>query len=198
MNLILVIRYNNQMGDYISDWHRRVKSVNERILLLSVTKEEGDDNRYTAVYCDILSQTDKQYKITIKPVWQADVDSMAGFNVSCTCPDFRVRHTRTPTFACKHIYWLGYKKMGYVSPEQWTKETLQSLIDTNLIGTSVKGRNDTCPICLENIDYNQEDCVCCESECYNAVHKICWIRYYTNSYSSKCVVCRSWGMPEVL
>lgn len=166
--------------NYINDWNRRVKSLRERILLLDVSKR-GDN-----VECDILSQSNKQYKITINPNSQQ-------YNITCTCPDFCIRHV-----TCKHIYWLGYKKMGYKVPEEWTRESVEKLVDDHLLGTKIQGRNECCPICLENIDYIAEDTICCESECYNSVHKMCWVRYFSISYSRKCVICRSWGMPEIL
>lgn len=174
------------MDDYIGDWNRRVKSLRERILLLNVS------NQVTGIQCDILSQTDKQYKITINVDKRCQtLSNVTKINVSCTCPDFCIRNVK-----CKHIYWLGYKKMGYNTIEEWTNEGIQQLISNH--SNHSHGRNDTCPICLETIKYNIEPTVCCESECHNAVHKICWIRYFTTAYSRKCVVCRSWSMPEIV
>jgi hypothetical protein len=166
------------MNDYLGDWNRRVKSLRERILLIKVSQEE--DNK---IVCDILSHTDNQYTIQIT-LLPTDIQ------VKCSCPDFSMRKV-----TCKHIYWLGYKKMGYKTPQEWNKETVLNLVDSHLY--NVIGRNDTCPICLESIDYNNEQTICCESECHNSVHQICWIRYFMTAYNRKCVVCRSWGMPEI-
>jgi hypothetical protein len=63
-----------------------------------------------------------------------------------------------------------------------------------------KGRNKTCPICLENIDYKSQNVICCISGCRNAVHAMCWNRYYvaSNRYAITrvaCVVCRGDFMP---
>jgi hypothetical protein len=165
------------MDDYIGDWSRRIKSLRERILLLNVSQQATD------IQCIVLSQSDKQYLITID----------SEINVRCTCPDFCIRNV-----TCKHIYWLGYKKMGYKNPEEWTTESVQQLISNHFQEKTSQGRNDTCPICLETIRYNTEPTVCCESECHNAVHKICWIRYFRTSFTRKCVVCRSWSMPEIM
>lgn len=166
------------MNDYIGDWCRRVKSLRERILLIGVSQEGGE------IICDILSHTDKQYKIQITL-------TSPNVKVQCTCPDFCIRKV-----TCKHIYWLGYKKLGYKTPEEWNQETVFNLLNNYLC--NVVGRNDTCPICLENIDYSNELTICCESECHNSVHTMCWERYFMTAYNRKCVVCRSWGMPEVL
>jgi hypothetical protein len=133
------------MEDYLNDWNRRVKSLRERILLLCVS-QRGD-----SVECNILSQSNKQYKITIS--------GPDGFiNISCTCPDYCIRNV-----TCKHIYWLGYKKMGYTVPQQWTRGTVQKFVD-DMLETKVQGRNDSCPICLDNIDYITENSVCCHSD----------------------------------
>lgn len=181
-NFVTFSKLNSNMDDYIRDWNRRVKSTRERILLIDVSKQD------TGIQCDILSQTDKQYKITmvVNP-------NSTKINVSCTCPDFCIRNVN-----CKHIYWLGYKKMGYDTIEEWTNESIQQLISNHSREMRSQGRNDKCPICLETIEYNTEPTICCESECHNAVHKICWIRYFTTAYSRKCVICRSWSMPEIV
>jgi len=115
-------------------------------------------------------------------------------NVYCSCPDFQHRNT-----ICKHIYWFGIKKIGIFNPRHWRPRDISIFIQNHLYVYHMypTGRNDTCPICLEKIDYQDEDefTICCVNSCNNSVHVACWQRYYNISYSNECVMCRAPGMP---
>jgi hypothetical protein len=118
----------------------------------------------------------------------------------CSCPDY-TRRKKT----CKHLYWLGYKKLVQQSetavdlqPENWTIKLLEKFIQNCTSTSMCIGRNEICPICYECIKYAEEQTVCCEDTCHNSVHSICWRRYYHSSGNTKCVVCRSPGMPKTI
>lgn len=115
-------------------------------------------------------------------------------DVYCSCPDFTIRNN-----ICKHMYWLGAKKIGILNPTYWEYNHLQSFINNNLYVYQMfpKGRNETCPICLEKLDYADEYTVCCNIGCHNSVHLSCWDKYYYISYSDSCVVCRT-KMPGLI
>ena len=178
------------MIDNTSDIKRRISSITQRILLLDANIDE--DNK--EIKCSILGATNKMYTITI----QYANDCIVKY---CNCPDY-TRRKKT----CKHLYWLGYKKLvsdGVINdynlqPEDWTIELLQKFILKCNSTSLCIGRNEICPICFEGIKYSEESTVCCEKTCHNSVHSICWRRYYHSSGNTKCVVCRSQGMPKTI
>ena len=82
----------------------------------------------------------------------------------CNCPDYTIRNN-----ICKHIYWLGSKKFDCMDPCEWSIENYNSLIAEywlNKIDYSI-GRNETCPICLDDIDQDNITITKCG-------HKFCW------------------------
>jgi hypothetical protein len=166
--------------EYFSNYKRRVKGLTQRILLIGGTKyNEG------YLTCQILGSSNNVYTITItcqkRSVWAC-----------CNCPDSIIRDA-----TCKHLYWFGHKILGFRDPAEWTCEAIE-LFAESFTNSAIHGRNETCPICLEDIHYDKEYTLCCVQSCQNAVHALCWKRYHFASYSTKCVICRSSTMPSVM
>ena len=170
-----------------NDYKRRLRSLTERILLIDADIIYVNDILISGIDCKILGASNKIYIIE---VWK-EYDTI---NTMCNCPDYTIRNN-----ICKHIYWLGSKKFDCMDPCEWSVENYNSLIAeywANKIDYSI-GRNETCPICLDDIDYESETTICCKYECYNAVHSVCWSRLYSISGKTNCVICRTDTMPII-
>ena len=161
---------NNNFPNFIDDYKRRIKSVTQRILLLEIKKR--DEN---IIQCQIVGSKNNVYVITIN-----------NLKPTCNCADYNNRGV-----ICKHIYWLGSKKLGHMNPEYWKQEDISAFIENNKNSNYPKGRNEACPICLELIDYKKELTICCLFECKNSVHSYCWNKYVDISKKTKCVCCRT-------
>ncbi len=174
--------------EWDENWDRKYKSINERIVLVNVAQSNVpfqciSDNVVETIYehidVDILGQTNKQYTINI-------MFPNNEVRACCSCPDFVIRKK-----VCKHIYWIGYKIIGR-QPQDWTLDMFQELCEYFKEYSSDKeGRNHDCPICLETIDYTTQQTICCETQCQNSVHRICWLKYYQNTLNTKCVICKT-------
>lgn len=174
----------NVMTDmYLSDYRRRLKSVYQRFLLVGIHIIDP-----STIKCKILGSSNRIYTLDL-------VKSGDMIEASCDCPDCSIRKV-----TCKHMYWFGTKQLGISDPHLWTTEMIDNFIvhNTRFPVSFAVGRNETCPICFESIDYQQEHTICCTMVCQNSVHSMCWRRYHFVSFSEKCVVCRSKSMPSIL
>jgi hypothetical protein len=154
--------------------------------------------------CKILGSKDKEYSINIqiKPLNMQNVSNDENntdifkflpdneddiLDISCTCMDFQMRK-----LTCKHIYWFCNFSLRNMNPAYCKTSNLYDFLYYYLrLSKQNKGRNEECPICLEHIDYDNENYICCQNSCKNAVHNICWSRYKYISNSDKCVLCRN-------
>ena len=169
---------------YLSDYRRRLKSISQRFLLIGIQIIDRE-----TINCKILGSSNRIYTLEIVK------SEFAPFvYASCDCPDCTIRKV-----TCKHMYWFGTKQLGVSHPDLWTAEIIDIFIinNTRFPVQFAIGRNETCPICLEPIDYQQEHTICCTMVCQNSVHSMCWRRYHFSSFSNKCVVCRSKSMPTI-
>ena len=82
--------------------------------------------------------------------------------------------------------------MDDVIPERWDSYNIINLIKLIQVNSHKShGRNDKCSICLEPIDYVNENTICCINRCNNSVHQFCWNKYNIyNGYPNRCVICR--------
>lgn len=183
---------NNFIKDkeYYSDFRRKIKSISDRILLLDVYYYPISN----FTQCKILGSTDKEYCINIKinqnneKTENDQAITEDKLNISCSCMDYQMRKQ-----TCKHIYWFcrySLKEKNMDPKCCKTSQLYEFLYNYLNINKSIKGRNENCPICLEKIDYNNENFICCVDSCGNAVHNICWSRYKYISDTNKCVFCR--------
>lgn len=179
------------------DYKRRLRSLTERILLIDVDLIYVND--IYSLYDDIdsicgidfriLGSTNKIYNVQ---VWR----ELNKVSCACSCMDFVMRNRY-----CKHIYWLGSKKFEEMDPDLWSIDYYKKIVTEYWIvqenKTVKNARNDNCPICLDAIDYDNDMTICCKYQCYNAVHAICWTRFYNISGNTNCVVCRTDTMPAI-
>ena len=170
------------------DYKRRLRSLTESILLVS-TRVLYDDDAIIGLAFTILGSKNDIYKLT---VW----GQYGTMKCSCSCPDYTIRNRN-----CKHVYWLGSKKFNNMDPDYWSTDDYDLVVTDYWVTEKIKqndiGRNESCPICLELIDYNIDTTVVCERQCKNAVHSVCWDRYYAMTGSTQCVVCRTNPVPHI-
>lgn len=168
--------------DYSHIYKRKLRSLTERILLIRV------ELLYSVNYKDgieftMLGSSNKIYNVEIC----RDLD----LHYSCNCPDYKYRET-----VCKHIYFIGTKFFNTMDPQNWNLLDYTHILNKYWINNNCTGRNEDCPICLEQINYQTESTICCTYQCYNSVHTICWGRYNNISRSIKCIFCRANSMPN--
>jgi len=192
-------------GMFISNYKRKISSLNQRILLLTTDLiygkfvcDDGDNNSdnddesseiITGIKCRILGTSDRIYIVNVKKTYDK-------IECTCNCPDYLMRKVN-----CKHIYWLGRNKFGSFDPDTWQVEYYNDfVVDAWLYdyNDDLIGRNENCPICLEEIDHQVERTICCKNNCGNSVHSVCWTRYYEATHKTKCVLCREDTMPYIL
>lgn len=168
---------------------RRLKSLTERILFIDSCLVYDNDKSVEAIKCQILSASNSLYDLKI---WKENCplfDGLVNIHCSCSCPDNTIRKKD-----CKHIYWFGLKKFGIMEPEYWCEDQYDDFVLQTWIleyDSTIKGRNEMCPICLETINYSNEKTIRCRLQCNNSVHMTCWNRYYYISGKSQCVFCRN-------
>lgn len=156
---------------------RKRKGLLEKIMLLKINRRDDGD----VITFDIFSQSNKTYNIKFTK------DCEVPFRIECNCMDFIFR--KNP---CKHIYWLGCKKIGNVEPELLTFDIVREFSknytgETNNVNSR---KNETCGICLDNVFYDTEHTVCC-STCKYSIHLFCWNSYLRISKNDLCIMCRS-------
>ena len=154
------------------------KSFTQRILLLDVQCK--NDNQ---IHVTILGASNKEYSLILKT---NDDDTVSS---CCTCLDYQMRHE-----ICKHLYWFGHKKMYGLHPNQWDINLFNNLYWHYNHIYQEEGRNDMCGICLESIDYNNENSICCTWGCRNSIHTICWHRLLAATNVNRCIYCREWSL----
>lgn len=174
------------------DYIRRYKGLTENIRLIDVVAKQN------LISIRLLSATNILYDIIV----QNYTDEIV---IECTCNDYCKRDK-----ICKHLCWFGMRLLGinqeYMIRWQDTKmindyDEMERKIDEFLINYHIpyvftqRGKNEICPICLENINYRTECVVCCENGCDNAIHASCWNTYQMYVYTNKCILCRQYTMP---
>lgn len=178
------------------DYKRRLRSLTERILLMDVDLIYSNDlyslydiDRIAGIDFKIVGSTNKIYNVQ---VWR----ELNRVSCACSCMDFVMRNRY-----CKHIFWVGSKKFGEMDPDLWLIEYYKKIVTEYWIVQENQilknGRNENCPICLDVIDYENDMTICCKYQCFNAVHAICWSRFYNISGNTNCVVCRTDTMPII-
>lgn len=157
---------------------RELRAITQRILLLNV-----DCTSELSLSVNILGASNKEYIIYLTK----ETDDTVKFE--CTCPDFKIRHQ-----ICKHLYWFGHKQMYNTHPSNWNCYLFNKLYTYYNTAKLLQehGRNNICGICLESIDYNIENAVCCTLGCKNSVHTICWYRLLSTTHMNRCIYCREW------
>lgn len=174
-------------------YKRRLKSLTEPILLLTTSNiykynfyGEIDSDFIIGILFKILGTSNKIYDVQ---VW----NTYGIINYSCTCPDYMMKNN-----VCKHIYWLGNLKFNSMNTCNWNTEEYNGIILENwIVENNYIGRNDTCPICLDGIDYENEMTLCCIYQCQNSVHSECWKKFYNMTDKKACVMCRANIMPTI-
>ena len=168
-----------------NEYKRRLKGLTEKIVFVdtelkyeSIILNDILCYAITGINCKILSSSNTLYNIELSKTNE-------NINYKCSCPDFSIRNV-----ICKHIYWLGYKKFNTTNPLEWDHIHYENFIIENWILDNYVGLNEICPICLEQINYEQEFTVSCKYRCYNSVHSDCWKQYYDISGKKNCIMCR--------
>lgn len=118
---------------------------------------------------------------------------------TCTCPDFCQRQRR-----CKHIFFMLAKIFNIANPhqEKFTKDEIAAYIQgyktniskynikydikNNCIDVGVKGEDDFCCICLDNV-LNGDPYVYCKKTCGRCIHNDCYNMVVKKT--SKCPYC---------
>ena len=163
-------------SDEVKRWCR---SHIQRILLFDVKQVNANKLCIT-----LLGASNIEYQITLK----RDCENRE-ITYKCSCPDFMYRN-----IVCKHLYWLSHKEMRNLHPDEWDDSIYQLLLFRYSCMFQEKGRNDTCGICLEEIDYDTEHVICCTTGCQNAIHGICWNRFMSKTNNDLCIYCRDWAI----
>lgn len=176
--------------DDIQNNIRKLKSLTERILFIDESLILDNQDQIYGIDFKILGSKNSIY---ILHVW-TDQNSV---KCICNCMDFKMRNRN-----CKHIYWLGSNKFKKIDPNDWDLGEYKRIITNSWLefekNNFFNGRNETCPICLDLIDYNNDITICCKYQCKNSVHSVCWSRLYSISGKTNCVVCRTNTMPEFI
>ena len=162
---------------------RRLKSLTERILFIDSILVYSTPHIVESVKCKILGSRNILYDLTI---WK---DNDSNIHCNCSCPDNSLRKNN-----CKHIYWFGYQKFGFMDTQFWTEELYNDFIYKNWLidySNTSREKNKDCPICLETINYDKETTIRCRTQCNNSVHAVCWNRYRYISGKLQCVFCRN-------
>ena len=203
--------------NYLGDYKRRMRSLHQRIYLLTIHVFDNNlvkldvmgssRNIYTITITyvrntdheivsntdrEIVSNTDREI-VTDSFNTNREIDDVIDDEsviVECNCPD-----STLTKHICKHIYWLGIKQFGVTYPKYWKRRHIDEFICRHISKYKNRdgetGRNDTCPICFEEINYGNQLTLQCKEQCRNSFHTLCWKKYYFTSYSDKCVICRS-------
>lgn len=177
--------YDVKFGEF--DFRRRLRSLIQRILLLDTSIVcEADNTHKNCVWGIDFKVLGSSNTIYIVQIWRG-LDKLG---CSCSCLDYKMRNVY-----CKHIYWIGTKIFEEIEPIKWSLDKYKDIVNKYVLSEKntlqIKcGRNDNCPICLENINYENDVTVCCKNQCFNAVHAVCWSRFYEISGNSNCVFCR--------
>lgn len=169
--------------EYLQDYRRRVNSLN-----LNIDIEQLTVFRLSEL-CLTIKSGDKRYNLEI--ILSSQTTPIR--DISCTCPDFSFRGN-----TCKHIYWFGQTQLGALYPNTWSESLIEKFVAKKLKCDHSSIRNEICPICQEQFNLAKrsegDEIIICKY-CENAVHSLCWVRYFYNSYQDRCVLCRHKTMP---
>lgn len=184
----------NENRELVFENRRKMRSLLENITLtdacLIYDNTLVDSECILGIEFNITSSKYDKYNIQI---WSDDIFIYS----QCSCKYFTMRNKY-----CKHIYWIGTILFGEIEPTAWTFSKYRNIIVYYwLLEESDKdyiGRNENCPICLENIDYTTDNIIHCKYKCMNSVHIMCWNSLYNITGKTDCVVCRSDTMPYLI
>lgn len=137
---------------------------------------------------------------------------------TCTCPDHMTRHNRCkhiyfvllrimkaancdqPNYSNDEIQTFvnNISNIQTVSVDAKIQEKYHKLIEKNKTGDNanindnnndiVKGLDDLCPICLDDMD-NGDDYIYCKADCGRAVHAVCFTMW-TKKNKAACLYCK--------
>ncbi len=188
---------------------REARGLRERIILLHHEfKENKENNGSDAALFYILSESGKQYTITMD----------SNTPVTCSCPDHKFRSVR-----CKHMVfvlcrYLNQRLECLADSPKYSKSELLALLENangymvnpTAAATIIKQEEDKpdkvvplsscemCCFCLENFDFATEVVLYCAKVCRNQYHKVCYQRWEKHSEKKvSCPYCRSTSPPAV-
>ena len=167
----------------IDVYKRRLKGLTENISISSASLIYNYRNNIIGIRHVVNSSKNKYIIFVYK--------KNNRFVSKCNCPDFVYRK-----IICKHIYWIGYK---YLDNFNHNSISFNDFIgDIWVKGDLIKyGKNDDCPICLENINYNEQKTLCCYNRCKICIHANCWQEYYRVTENTNCIMCRDNFLPYI-
>ena len=102
---------------YLKDYHRRLKSISQKFLLIGIETTD-----FNIIYCKLVGTSNRIYTIKIELYRSSNL-----VIPNCNCPDCTIRKV-----TCKHMYWFGRKKLGVAEPYLWTLQMIDLFVYNNL------------------------------------------------------------------
>jgi hypothetical protein len=94
---------------------------------------------------------------------------------------------------CIHIKWLSLNYFNCNYTDNWTLKKINNFKLFHVRSITPKGHNIECSICLDNIDYDNENTFYC-NVCKNSIHNKCWNKFIIinhNYCKANCCICRT-------
>jgi hypothetical protein len=177
---------------------RMDRAISQKLYLV----ESYETNEINKRQYAIMGSTGNVYTVTITA------------ESTCTCPDYTTRHKR-----CKHLFFVLKRIMNVNDPfqENYTDDELVNMfknipIVTHClcVGDSVKNKydklksnnglvvakdvnDDVCPICLDDLEGDNQNLDYCKYSCGKYIHSHCYDMMYINQANATrlCVFCRA-------
>lgn len=175
---------------------------------VNMRKNRGNTQKIYLIETKNISTFSRQYIImgSTGNIYKIIIDTKP----SCTCPDFMTRNVR-----CKHIYFVLSRvmKLEDVDQKEFKEQELLLMFqnipliaktlcvnddikskyykvvnDENSDSKDIKGLDDICPICLDDVDDGHKIDSC--KKCKRSVHDLCF-KMWCKINKKECMFCKS-------
>lgn len=158
--------------------------------------------------CDISYENDKKIKCTIMDynyssktnIFYIDIDWNKSIYVQCSCKknksiEYKKRIKKILNifnYICPHVKWFGLVYLNSYNYKYWCPFLLEKFQKRNNYYTKIQGQNSECLICLEDINYHNQNTVYCNN-CKHSIHRKCWHEYHiiSEQVNNTCILCKS-------
>ncbi|AYV78655.1 MAG: hypothetical protein Edafosvirus22_12 [Edafosvirus sp.] len=194
----------------MDDNMRKLRGLNQKLFLIETLPVVNPANLIREY--SVMGLTGNVYKVSIKNTPE------------CTCPDFQIRHKKCKhiyfilmrvmqikTKIDSHQYTDDELKMmftfippitdalciDHLTRKKYDVHRTKIAVGTTDKTITMKGKDDLCPVCLDDI-VNGEEFDYCKTSCGRCIHNSCF-KMWSSKNGEFCVFCRgSWNLPQAL
>ena len=132
-----------------------------------------------------------------------DYSNTSQIKVSCNCSKILKKKSikdmfcfyfkKQEEYECHHIKWFKLSYFTFNNSDNWTLKKINTFKLFHIQSSTPNGNNIECSICLETINYDNENTYYC-NVCKNSIHNTCWNKFLIMNQDcckANCCICRT-------